>query len=25
LGDAGAAVVRERVPTWPQVVARLTD
>ena len=25
LGEAGAAVVHERVPRWPQVVARLTE
>jgi glycosyltransferase involved in cell wall biosynthesis len=25
LGDAGNAVVRERVPGWPDVVARLLD
>jgi glycosyltransferase involved in cell wall biosynthesis len=25
MGEAGAAVVRERVPSWPQVVARLTE
>jgi glycosyltransferase involved in cell wall biosynthesis len=25
LGEAGNAVIRERVPGWPEVVARLTD
>jgi glycosyltransferase involved in cell wall biosynthesis len=25
MGEAGHALIRERVPGWPEVVARLTD